>query len=431
MTDKHRYDASRDPELAELLADEPELFVLAAAIADVAETGSVKQRSGARETRVRRGRRSRLALVAAPVVVLVLALSLVVALAPWRAEIANAGVVEEARDALGDGPVIHLASSKRLSGEGVVDIETGAQVTDRIGFDVWYDEEQNVLHTIVIRGGSIVSEFYEDASGIISDAGSDTNEAREVMVPPALVRLARDYRAALLAGSASLLGVGVIHGRELYVLELDSDDEETERVFIDSTTYLPVYARSFTRDGDPSPFVNVERIEAVTRAHANLAPPSPRLPGPSETSFTHARGISPARAAKVLGAGGYWLAESFQGLELAVLQQVRITNMYPAGSGLERDIALGLELVYGAARGTNPDRASGEPFIWIRESRRPEMGYGWSDLVLPPAGAMRLAHWPDTMSWRGHLLIDGVYVVIEATSRGLLLEAARALQPLS
>jgi hypothetical protein len=116
-----------------------------------------------------------------------------------------------------------------------------------------------------------------------------------------------------------------------------------------------------------------------------------------------------------------------------------IVTGYGTGSGVAPRHSQGAEVLYGGPI----DWTSAADYVVLKQSLRPEMLYGFSGPFrsAPEAGHMAVTstavstaiagstHASPTGEtiWRGQLRTHGVYVSLEATSKQLLLDAARSL----
>jgi hypothetical protein len=141
------------------------------------------------------------------------------------------------------------------------------------------------------------------------------------------------------------------------------------------------------------------------------------------------RALTRAAAANAMGVPALWVGPAFDGLPLARVATTRegiARNREPASGW---NIVNGLLLYYGdaddpCARVAFPSgRCAGKgAFVAVREQPRLLFAFQY----FPPEGQLLLEEGPT-----GLLRRDGVYVTIDAPSEGLVLAAARALEPMS
>ncbi len=116
--------------------------------------------------------------------------------------------------------------------------------------------------------------------------------------------------------------------------------------------------------------------------------------------------------------GAQWAGQSVDGLVLATVTRDTLTTDYPADSGIPPASNTGLEVHYGQSPGN---------YVYLYESQMPEIGYGW--------GAVRGGSAPEGNLYAagaglGFLVRDNIYIEVQASSQQLLLDTARALEPI-
>ena len=206
----------RDPEVVELLRDEPELLALADALADTQQQPSHRARRVA----------PRLGAVAA------VAAGIAAAVLLWPSGNGNDVVLGRALAAIGDGRVLHLVLEQPL-GETLVDLQTGERTVETTRLETWTDRDFRRAH-IVMRSG-----------GRVADVVLPENAAAHGPVDPAYVAFWTGYREALENGDAKLEGEDSIGGRPVYWLRFPSFERNVPGtlVAIDRATYKPVVIR--------------------------------------------------------------------------------------------------------------------------------------------------------------------------------------------
>ena len=103
-----------------------------------------------------------------------------------------------------------------------------------------------------------------------------------------------------------------------------------------------------------------------------------------------------------------------------------------AGSDAAPTRVTGVALLYGTKLPVPDDR---ERYVLVREAVGRQMAYGPLPMIEPKAGELIVTPDDVTISrdsahltlWRGVLTADGLFVSIEATSKQLVLDAARSL----
>jgi hypothetical protein len=182
-------------------------------------------------------------------------------------------------------------------------------------------------------------------------------------------------------------------------------------------------------------------IETLPAEQAEFARPKLTSPvqRPVATSVTSEQKASRPDVAAALAGRLLWAGDSVDGLVFADATVQQIVTGYGVSSGVPFRHSSGIELVYGGP----PKWDSSADYVLVRESLRPEMLYGFDVSRRPPASGLMRVESSDVVAaaksgaaavptgrtiWRGILVKDGVYVAVEATSRTLLLDAAKQLE---
>jgi hypothetical protein len=416
------------------------------------------------------GVRRRRALV--PVGGLALAVLALVALMlfqPWSRE--SPTLLERALAEVDDGPVLHVVLRGDWGGTNV-DLETGERSPVHGESEIWYDAERQLIHSLSRLGETVIHDSVDEAA-----------EA-----PPELVALGRDYRRALQSGSARIAGEDVIDGervtwivvrRELLPDTDGLDHEWTQQVAVSNETFRPVATRD-TRDGREPVGTRgrVLELETLAAGEGDFTGGSAGTGGGAFNGGRRPIGLE--RAAGVLGRRPVWLGQEHAGLALAEVSEtylregrqrrieitgeeaediractgrprgsdlrtnpdcasirerrggveVRLGKVYALGPIEWKENEVGLELFYGT---TGDDKTTyrkddvpltDRPHVTITEWRKlPAFVQGGA--YLPPEGSVFLA-----AGGSGTVRADGLAVVIQASSRELILSAAGALEPM-
>jgi hypothetical protein len=236
-----------------------------------------------------------------------------------------------------------------------------------------------------------------------------------------------------------VLGRGKLDGIPVYWIrvhgEWDTDvaddrlHEWAHDVAVSQATYEPVGVRE-TLDGKDSPdgpsriltFETLRDGEGVFTAQSNDWEGRAIVIGPGRT-------LSRGEAANVMGEPSLWIGAAFSGLRLVHVSSIRQRVSRGQGGSSGWVNATGVYLFYGADDDPCATAASafgycrGEgTFVAIRQEPRLLLGgRRW----VPPDGSVLLEHGQTAFLRR-----KGVYVRIEASSEGLVLAAARALEPM-
>lgn len=382
------------------------------------------------------------------------------------------GLLERARAAIGDGPVLHVVLRGEWGGT-LVDLESGERSPVHGESEIWYDTKRGRAHSLE-RLGSVVQN-------------EELYEPRE---PPAeLVALGRDYRQALDAGTARLAGQATIDGEPVVWVTIRSEllpdvadgknHEWAQQVAVSRRTYKPVALRS-TRDGVPGPGTTqrVLDLELLPAGEGDFTAAA----GPSLDGAVVRQSREPValeQAQETLGRPPLWLGRAYADLPLAQAfkettsvgrrREVEVTGAeakaalectklrgeeagacmrrVAAGSSLsvrpngvfrtEGPIVWGnqvtaLVLFYGSV-GDDPSTYREDviplydrPYLAVAQTTdRSQLRRGAGTYV-PPEGSVFIAAGART----GVLQVAGVHITIEARDEEAILAAARALEPM-
>lgn len=446
-----------DAEVVELLRDSPDLLAIADAIA---ATQDVPRRRG-------RAGLFRFAAVAA-----VVSVAAVVALvSPWEGR--GSGFVERALAALGNGQVIHAVSVSDVAGRTVLDLQTGAERPIRTETEIWFDSTRGLERVTTRMGGVVTMDELQTPEGAWTEdgrvytcawiaahpiqatkarvscnaSGDNGTTPRRLPEPrpvldPALADFVGGYKDALASGSATRDGSGVVGGRTVEWLKFERQDSPpvgepaqttVERVAVDEQTLKPVLVETLV-NGQPTGRSAISTIETLDPQAVDFSKPKPAPPGqsPVATSVTGEQVVSQAEAAAALNGRLLLGGGTLDGLPLGQLTLQQIVTGYGADSGVPYTHSQGVEAVYGGPTDWN----SPADYVVLKESLRPEMLYRFSgSLAQPPAeGDMLVSKIESSQPgiahptiWLGQLAKNGVYVTVEATSKTLLVDAARSL----
>jgi hypothetical protein len=397
-------DVFREPDLVELLADDPELLALADAIAATRSP--------------RRGRGAARAFVAAAVAAVLVALAVA---SPWDGA-SSPSLVDRALAAIGSGPVLHaVLVHERLHEFVAIDLATGRERRLPATTEMWFDEKRDVEHSIFRIGGQVKNEMLQTRKRLVTPRGSLFGRA-EPWLDPALREFVDGYRSALSSGRATRDRDGVIDGKSVTWLRFGLE-HGYQRVAIDSETSLPV--RVDTYWGRTPLVYAVRRIEALPEGRGDFTPPHTGEPEP-EYYQRLPTPIAPKAASRVVP-GALAAGSSFRGLPLVKVVETKLSTVFKPDENLAPRVAQGLEFDYG----TDNFRGD-EPFLVVAETAEPQQQNGWFDAPMPRAGEVIVG--TDTVllaraHWIGLTVKDRIYVTILAPSREMVLAAARALEP--
>lgn len=384
-----------DPEVLELLREEPELLAIADAI-------RATQKQPRRNWRPPRAGLLPMAAVAAATLV-------VLALLPFRAD--DAGILERALAAVGTKPVIHLVASTESEEDTLVDLATGRKQPTSIEVETWIDRRTSLRKTITRRNGVVVAESVA-RGGVVQE--------------PAIELFLSGYRSALAEGTARLAGEGTLEGRAVSFVEVQVPSGTVE-VVLDHETYVPLHFR-FRRDSDDHVGPRWRVLDLETRAPGEVSFTEVSAPrSPSAGTVVASTPIDPERASRVLGSAAQWLGQRFDGLELETINLQELRRSFADGTN---EVSQGLELRYGGE--------SLRSLVRIRIAARPEPAYGFAEGRLtfnfnpiPAAGVADVVRQAGaTTAWFGQLRSNDAFVTIEAPSAAAVLHTARELRPI-
>jgi hypothetical protein len=435
-----------DPELADLVADDPELVAIADAILATGPTTAV---------RTRRSVPIRLGLLAAAVA----GLAALILVSPWTG--GGPGLADRALAAIGDGPVLHVVT-RLPDAVSYVDIGTGAthQVFDRQ--ETWYDRGRGLVHTITRRpGGTMFDDVLETPQGSWTPAGqvidctwiaahprqatklrvscnaSGKNGTKPHVVPrpvptvdPALGAFLDGYQHALADGRATATGAGIVEGRRVIWLTFRFG-HETESVALDASTYRPL----LVRDASGTWHYRILSIDTVSRAAANFVRPTPtdrRKEATSGGTVARTQVAVDRDAARRTLPGALWLGSSFRSLPLAGIERSTLRTSFADRHAAPR-LGIGLQFAYGPSASVGIPERTTHPFVQLWESSRPQFAFWWPALqgYVPSPGTIVTRGAFGRSGSPGFLVRRGVYVTLWASSPKLALAAARALTPIA
>ena len=390
-----------DAEVLELLRTRPELLRVADAVSHAGRSAPRRRRITA----------AVLAVAVATGIALV---------ATWPR--GGPGVVDRALAAIGGGPVLHAVVAYSSPTDVVVDLATGKSRARVHTTEYWYDRERSMLHTRLLTDGKMLTEIVETPTGSDSDLGHYPG-GFAAQLDPALAGFVTHYRDALANGAAQIVG----HEPGVTILRFSTGHGATEDVAVDNDSYQPLFF-TYHHQGQVGPTWHVRSIESTARNPADFAKPPRSAPRPTGGGESPAQEISLAQTSTALEHPPAWVGTSFDGLPLEHIALSTDTAEYTDGTtheGKRLVLQYGKDdaLVIGEAATT-----AGSYQLGFNDGGDPPAPEGsialQSDrgLVLPGAAGPTV--------WTGKLVRGDLYVQLRATSRDLVLAAARALQPI-
>jgi hypothetical protein len=357
------------------------------------------------------------------------------------------------------GPVVHLVwTQEHVTDDRVLDVATGQdQAAPDETVDNWYDTGTGTYKQLFHGVDGNDSVQWRNDQHALNDAGDSA--PADALPVPAVVALFEDYRKALQDGRARIVGDGLLDGRQVVFLDVNTsytaftaagvrvgDAVSVERLALDRDTYVPVAVLPQNQIGaDPSkPVVfHIQSVALVPRAGADLSQPavtdheSPQLTPDGFVEARQSTVLSDSEIGSWLGRAPFGYRSSLAGLDFAAARGDLLNR---PGSPEQR----GLRLVYGAscdARGQH-----GGAYVVVNESTRPARFYGTQGLdtatlslpkVLltqfvssgPECGAPATSFGQVTPEpiWYARVAADGLDVSIASPSKALAIRAAREL----
>jgi hypothetical protein len=339
---------------------------------------------------------------------------------------AHGTVLQRAAATLGDGPVLHFVVRSGWGG-ALIDLETGTRNYLYATEDFRYQPGRRI-HEVTRFAGVTQGDLTYSAGRLSS-------------LDKKLGSLVTRYRQALRGESALVLGRSLVEGQPVYWIRVDSESLPDARkrlhkwaydVAVSQKTFEPVAVREL-RDGRRVPDGNSIVLEAESGPSGEgnfrrVPHDSNRLPLKiGWTGF-----LTPSEASGVLGRPALWAGQSVAGLDLArIWKDVRGEGHNRKSGGWVKTYT-GVTFFYGTLD-ANGDPASSRnansaanplPFVQVSESRtldslfqRVVTNYS------PPEGSI--------LVFDGGVAVmkkDGLFVALDASSEGVLLAAARALE---
>ena len=437
----------RDPELVEMLAEEPDLLALADALADT-------QQRPRRLAQRKAARRHRWAYVLTATAVAAAAIALLL-FAPWNG---SSSLVERALAAVGQGPVLHVVTEQPWSGGWYqpVSLATGRPLPVTMRQEIWFAQSRELKKTITTVNGIVYDRLLETSEGGFTPGGpvytcawiaahpveatkarvscnanmqNGTRPRHIAELPPtldlALAGFVDQYRSALDSGRATRIGTGQVDGHQVIWLRITTprDGEASypreEEVAIDASSYAPVLVRT---TGPQSLAFKVLEIGTQSYDPSLFTRPAPAyLPTGGETEGMTQ--IEPAQVPALLGGKALWLGQSWNGYELVRTDRQELMTGYGPRSGREPTHSAGVILTYVPA-GAPADSAGA---LKIKEATECEPAWAMLCGPLRPAAGTLLVGLPFFSSVT---VRDGTFIAISQQSpQADPVVVANALQP--
>jgi hypothetical protein len=387
----------------------------------------------------RRRRRRAFALLPAAAVAVTVAIVAVLA-APWQD---SPLATERALAALGDHPVVHAIVEHPGSEVTVIDLASVRQRSEPQRSEYWYDDERDLLRVRLTVGGKLLpgGEFLQTPEGFFTDRGARQGQGRPPQLDPALEGFASRYRHALESGEATVVGEEVVDGRDAVILRFSlragpSGEQISEDVAVDAGDYRPLRFRFSSSEVEATRWSQAPRvveIETIARDPRDFARPEPAEPRPGTQTGVEERTLTPAQAATALGRSALWPGPAVEGVELAQIEQIRVTTRWTNG-----DVSEGYALVFRYGESEEDAYREGKPSLIVTEGTSAEESWAFGLLGgSPEPGELRLVGTAfrkpggiEGMVWFGSMQRDGVYISMRSPQRELIVAAARSMTPL-
>jgi hypothetical protein len=354
----------------------------------------------------RRWRFGRVAVGVAAATSVALALTLA-----WPFGGGSGGLLDRALAAAGSGPVLHAVLELHPGGS-IIDLSSGRIEQPLVVLEQWF-----------APAGDLRERVIRSTGGADGPTGAVTKrQALSGDYSSALAGFVQGYRDALRRGDAQVVEQGTISGRGVAWIRFSQGAPlgMAYEVAVDEETGDPLYLRTSALDRPGGHYsARVLKLESVDDVPA-VSSVSPwagvfRMDPQGE--------VTPVEARDALERPALWLGPTFQGKDLATMTLLQFTQApgpRPDWNAPGNETWKGLNLVYG---GVNGQPAPNEPFVQIEEQTRQSVRAG-----APAEGSVLIQGEGDGAG--GLLQKDGVYMLITASTRELILEAARALKPI-
>jgi hypothetical protein len=389
----------------------------------------------------------------------------------WPFHANEGGILDRARAAIGEGPVLHVVLRGEWGGT-LVELGSGERSPVYGEDEVWYDTQGGSVHTIERLGGVVQHE--------------ELSKPRQT--PADLAALGREYKQALEEGTARISGESTIDGEPVAWITIHSellpdvadgkDHEWAQRVAVSRRTFKPVALRE-TRDGEPGQGTE-QRVLDLQLLPAGAgdftAPPDLSLNGMGGRLGRVP--IALEQVGATLGRTPLWLGREYAGLPLGQVDretmsigrqtEVRLSGAKaaaairctkarhePGGAGacfralglssvsvrpdgvftsqgpiVWNDKQTSVVLFYGTV-GDDPSTFREDtvplfdrPYVTVSESTQASTLRRGAGSYVPPAGSVFIA----AGGAIGVLHLDGIHVTIDASGEQAILAATRALK---
>jgi hypothetical protein len=329
-------------------------------------------------------------------------------------------VLENALDAVGDGPVLHAVARERIAGGQRFDVETLRTRPVVAVYETWVDAERNHVHAVERSGKEVVSDELTDLD--------------EFGTAEATAALAVEYRRRLEDEELRVARSGALGGRKVHWLASTTEragvppfeaavDAETHRLLRIRT--IAKYLQT-TRD--------FELLESLAREDADF---TARFGAPAAVRQARPEGrrVAPRIAARELR-GAHWAGRRVGDLPLRDIRAADWRAALRPGGDVR---GLLLTVGYGERLGAVIDPEAGTPngIEIVQAADDGEARWFLRPRPLPaappPTGSFDVS---GEFNRSGQFVVaslrkPGVWILVRAPTRRLLFEAVRALRPIS
>ncbi|HEV7566383.1 MAG TPA: hypothetical protein VGO31_10525 [Microbacteriaceae bacterium] len=443
------HDVWTDPDLRELVATEPELVAIADA---VAYATAINQ--AVRATRPLRPLRW---VAAAAALAAAIAAALVM---PWNRS--SGSLSDLALAAIGSQPVLHVVGQMPTRAT-LVDVATGTTSPAYQDQEIWFDATEGLKRSVIRSRDIVVADVLETPDGAYSSNGrvydctwiaahpaeatragvsctaSGINPSSPTAVPhprptldPGLSGFVDQYRSELASGRARSGGSGELNGKTIDWLLLDTTDG-VERVALDPDTHKPLLVQF------PSGLQQrISKVETTGFDRSYFARPKPNMGSQSATGgASEPLRVLPLDEGSVVAAAASarWPGTSIGQLPLVHAELQSLSTSF--ADDHEQHSNEGLQFDFGTL--TNGRLDFSRDYVRVSEAPSRTLGFGYmwgfAHGADPSAGYLYEATQTSSgqtspgsaSSALGFLVKNGTYMTVQASTKALLLEAAKAM----
>lgn len=364
-----------------------------------------------------------------------LAVLVFAAVAFWPASGGGGTLVQRALAAVGTGEVLHVVTEQPAPWYKAVSLPSGTPIQATLRREIWYDQSRDLNMTVTSLSGSIVSQFLETSQGDFSSYGPvgpdsqfPTNDrGPSPTLEPALAGFVDDYQSALAAGQATKTGTGEVDGHQVIWLHITAQPKDyipAEDVAIDASTYAPILVR--TDNANPVQFT-VAQIDTQAYEPSLFTHPAGQYP-PKTATAEATTPIAASQAPGLLGGQALWLGQTWNGYQLAKVEEQQLVYGYAPQSGKQPTRSVGVIFTYAPLGGSADSPGAFE----IKEAPQCELYWGVNCISLSPTPTEGILVLGQGGPIPSNTMLDGLYVAIPGhSSQTDPVAVVNALQPLN